>query len=214
MNTKAIIFDLDGVLIFTDQYHYKAWKKIADAMDIPFDMSVNDRLRGVSRMDSLDIILEGYTGEALSEDEKLNLAATKNKYYKEYLQEMTPEDVQDDVRDVLHKIKERGYKIAIGSSSKNAKYILEKVAMIDIFDAISDGTNIERSKPDPEVFIKAAQYLGIKPSACIVVEDAEAGIIAGKAGGMKTVGIGAASQSHHADYSIHRFTELLTIIES
>ncbi len=213
MNTKAIIFDLDGVLIFTDQYHYKAWKRIADAMHIPFDMSVNDRLRGVSRMDSLDIILEGYTGETLSEDEKLNLAAKKNKYYKEYLQEMTPADVQDDVRDVLHKIKERGYKIAIGSSSKNAKYILEKVAMIDIFDAISDGTNIERSKPDPEVFIKAAQYLGIEPSACIVVEDAEAGIIAGKAGGMKMVGIGAASQSHTADYSIHRFTELLTIIE-
>lgn len=210
---KAFIFDLDGVIVFTDKFHYQAWKKIADEMGIYFDEEINNCLRGVSRMDSLEIILERYEGEPLSQKEKEDLAEKKNGFYRELLHTMTPEDVSSEVRNTLKELQNRGYLLAVGSSSKNAKFILAKVDLLDAFDAISDGTNITRSKPDPEVFLKAAEYLGVAPEECYVVEDAEAGIDAAKAGGMKAIGIGDAGTYDKTDVPISKFQELLTIVK-
>ncbi len=212
MSLKAVIFDLDGVIVFTDRFHYQAWKKMADEMGIYFDETINHRLRGVSRMDSLEIILERYEGEPLSQAQKDALAAQKNETYRELLKTMTPADVSDEVRETLDEIKRRGYRVAIGSSSKNAKFILERIGMMDAFDAISDGTNITRSKPDPEVFVKAAEFLDEEAEDCLVVEDAEAGIIAGKNGGMRTAAIGEAVHCGKADYNLTSFKDLLKIL--
>ena len=208
---KGVIFDLDGVLLFTDKYHYLAWKALADKLNIPFDEKVNNRLRGVSRMDSLNIILS-YSDQTFSEAEKEVMAEEKNELYREYLQKMTPLDVSDDTRAVLEKLRECGLKLAIGSSSKNTPLILEKADMAKYFHAVSDGNNITRSKPDPEVFLKAAEYLNLQPCECIVVEDAEAGIDAGNAGGFVTVGIGCAEQYKKTKYPIKSLAELLKLV--
>ena len=210
---KGLIFDLDGVLVFTDKFHYQAWKTMADELGVYFDETINHRLRGVSRMDSLEIILERYEGPDLSLREKEKLAEKKNEIYRTLLESMTPDDVTKEVRDTLTKLREKGYKLAIGSSSKNAKFILEKVELKDAFDAISDGNNITKSKPDPEVFLKAAEYLGLPPKACMVVEDAEAGIEAAKKGGMYAAGIGEAAKSINADKSLKTFSELVDIVD-
>lgn len=209
---KAFIFDLDGVIVFTDKFHYQAWKRMADEMGIYFDESINNRLRGVSRAESLEIILEKYEGEPLSDEKKAQMMEQKNDTYRELLAAMTPDDVTAEVRDTLKTLRERGYKLAIGSSSKNAGFILEKVELADAFDAVSDGNNITRSKPDPEVFVKAGEFLGENPEECIVVEDAYAGIDAAKAAGMKAVGIGDASGYEKADYKITSFSQLLSIV--
>ncbi len=208
---KAFIFDLDGVLVFTDKYHYQGWKMIADKLGIPFDEEVNNRLRGVSRMDSLEIILENYD-KTLSQEEKEKLAEEKNDYYRGLLGNMTPDDVADEVRATLAELRKRGHKLAIGSSSKNTKFILEKTNLTDAFDAISDGTNIVKSKPDPEVFLKAAEFLSEDPSNCVVVEDAYSGVDAAKAGGMIAVGIGEASGYEKTDHPIKSFKEILDIV--
>ena len=210
---KGLIFDLDGVLVFTDKFHYQAWKTMADELGVYFDETINHRLRGVSRMDSLEIILERYEGPDLSLREKEKLAEKKNEIYRTLLESMTPDDVTKEVRDTLTKLREKGYKLAIGSSSKNAKFILEKVELKDAFDAISDGNNITKSKPDPEVLLKAAEYLGLPPKACMVVEDAEAGIEAAKKGGMYAAGIGEAAKSINADESLKTFSELVDIVD-
>lgn len=198
---KGIIFDLDGVLVFTDQFHFAAWKQLASELGYTIDEEMNSRLRGVSRMDSLNIVLEKYEG-ILSNEQKVVLADRKNKIYLNYLENMVPSDVSNAVRKTLADLHERGYKIALGSSSRNAKIILKKVALEEAFDAISDGTNISKSKPDPEVFLKAAEYLDLQPEECIVVEDAYAGIDAAKAGNMQAVGIGEAYSYAKADYHI------------
>ncbi len=211
MSIKGIIFDLDGVIVFTDKFHYQAWKEMADGMGIYFDEQINNRLRGVSRMESLEIILERYEGEPLSDEKKAQLAEEKNEIYRKLLETMTPADVTDEVRDTLKELRNRGYKLSIGSSSKNAKFILSKVELTDYFDAISDGTNITRSKPDPEVFIKAAEFLGEKAEDCLVVEDAFAGVDAAKAGNMQAAGIGDAFTYEKTDYPIHTFSDLLEI---
>lgn len=211
---KSFIFDLDGVIVFTDKFHYQAWKKMADGMGIYFDEKINNRLRGVSRADSLEIILERYEGEPLSAEKKAELMEEKNNTYRELLATMTPADVTDEVRNTLKELHERGCRLAIGSSSKNAKFILEKVDLLNAFDAISDGNNITHSKPDPEVFTKAGEFLGDKPENCIVVEDAYAGIDAAKAAGMTAVGIGDASGYEKADVKIHTFSELLKLAEA
>ena len=208
---KAFIFDLDGVIVFTDKYHYLAWKQMADEMGIPFDEEINRRLRGVGRMESLEIILERYEGEPLSDEKKLKLCTYKNNVYREYLSTMTPDDVTADVRNTLAELRRRGFRLALGSSSKNAKYILENVGLLDAFDAISDGTNITRSKPDPEVFLKAAEFLGMDPSECAVIEDAEAGIDAAKAGGFTGIGIYDAASYSKADIALNVFSDLLTV---
>lgn len=208
---KAFIFDLDGVIVFTDKFHYQAWKKMADDMGIYFDEEINHRLRGVSRMDSLEIILERYEGKPLSQEEKNELAEKKNEIYRSLLETMTPEDVTQEVRDTLSELRRRGYKLSLGSSSKNAKYILKKVALTDAFDAISDGTNITKSKPDPEVFLKGAEFLGVEPAECVVVEDAYAGIDAAKAANMMAAGIGEAKDYAKTDYQLDSFSDLLQV---
>ena len=208
---KAFIFDLDGVLVFTDRFHYQAWKQLAEELGIYFDEKINQRLRGVSRMDSLEIILERYEGKPLSAQKKLILADKKNAVYRELLSTMSPADVTQEVRDTLEELHRRGYVLALGSSSKNAKYILEKVHLTSDFDAISDGTNISRSNPDPEVFLKAAEYMQIAPEECYVVEDAKAGIDAAKTGGMTAIGIADAAHYEKTDIAICRFADLLLL---
>lgn len=206
---KGIIFDLDGVIVFTDKFHYQAWKQMADEMGIYFDEEINNRLRGVSRMESLSIILEKYEGEELFLEKKRDLAEQKNRDYRKLLKTMTPEDVSKEVRETLEELRKRGYKLAIGSSSQNAKMILEQVDLIDAFDEISDGNNIVNSKPDPEVFLKAAEFLKLKPQECAVVEDAYAGIDAAKAGKMTAIAVGDAASYSKSDIKLQKFEELL-----
>ena len=210
---KAFIFDLDGVIVFTDKFHYQAWKKMADEMGIYFDETINNRLRGVSRSESLEIILERYEGPALSQEKKAELMESKNNTYRELLASMTPADVTEEVRRTLAELHNRGYKLALGSSSKNAKFILEKVQLLDAFDAISDGTNITKSKPDPEVFVKAAEFLGLPAEKCMVVKDAEAGINAAIAGHMDSGAIGDATGCGKATYNLTSFRDLWKAVE-
>ena len=212
MRFKAVIFDLDGVICFTDEYHYLAWKQVADELGAYFDRDINNRLRGVSRMDSLDIILENYHGEPLSAERKQEIAERKNGLYREYLKKMSTADLSDEVRDTLIRLRELGLKLAIGSSSKNTKLILERIGLSDFFDAVSDGNNISRSKPDPEVFLKAADMLGEAPADCLVVEDAVSGAQAGHAGGMQVACLGDASEKKAGDYNLSAFSQLLDII--
>lgn len=209
---KGFIFDLDGVLLTTDRYHYKAWKQIADKLSIPFNEEINNRLRGVSRMNSLEIILS-YSSGKFSEVEKEALAEEKNDIYRAYLQKLTPSEVSEDVRETLSSLRSKDYKLAIGSSSKNTMLILEKTDMEKYFDAISDGNNISHCKPDPEVFDKAAEYLNLRNEECVVVEDAESGIDAAKAGGFIAVGIGVASQYKKTDFPIDNLKDILSIKE-
>ena len=159
---QAVIFDLDGVICHTDRYHYQAWKQMADEEGIYFDETINNRLRGVSRMASLEIILER-AARSYSQAEKAAMAERKNNIYRQLLLTMRPADLSEEVSDTLRKLKEAGVRIAIGSSSKNAGTILQQLGLPDAFDAISDGNNITHSKPDPEVFLKAAQMLGMPP---------------------------------------------------
>lgn len=212
MKYRAVIFDLDGVICHTDKYHYQAWKKVADELGIYFDELINNRLRGVSRMESFDIILERYEGE-MSLEEKIHWTEKKNDIYKELLKNMSPEDLTDEVKQTLDALRERGLKLAIGSSSKNAGFILGQIGLGEYFDAVSDGNNISRSKPDPEVFVKAAQFLEEEPEDCLVVEDAKAGLEAALAGGMDCAAIGDAVASGRGTYNLNSFSELLNVTE-
>jgi len=213
MKFKAIIFDLDGVICFTDEYHYRAWKVLADKLNTPFDRTINNRLRGVSRMASLEIILEKYTGPKLSEEEKVALATEKNEIFRESLKQMSPADLSDEVRETMDALRAKGLKLAIGSSSKNTPFILKQIGLEGYFDAVSDGNNITHSKPDPEVFLKAAEFLGMDPADCLVVEDAVSGAEAGHAGGMKVACLGDASQKGAGDWNMKSFRELLDVVE-
>lgn len=207
---KAVIFDLDGVICFTDQYHYLAWKEMADEIGVYFDETINNRLRGVSRMDSLDIILEKSDKE-YTREQKEALAAKKNAIYVKLLEQMSPADLSDEVKTTLDTLRAKGFKLAIGSSSKNTKMILKQIGLGDYFDAISDGTNIVNSKPDPEVFLKAAEFLSENPKDCLVVEDALAGIEAAVRGGFKSAGLGEAATHEKVTYPIETFGDLLKL---
>lgn len=209
---KGIIFDLDGVLAFTDKYHYKAWKKIADEENIYFDEIINNQLRGISRMDSLNIILKN-AKKKYSDEEKEALAYKKNEIYKESLSELQPSDITNDVRNTLVALREKGIKLAIASSSKNTMSIITKTDLIKYFDAVVDGNQISKSKPDPEVFLKAAEKLNLSPNECLIVEDAIPGINAGIAGGFKTIGINDASHYNKATYKIDNIKEVLKCLE-
>ena len=208
---KAFIFDLDGVLVFTDRFHYQAWKQLAEELGIYFDEKINQRLRGVSRMDSLEILLEEYHGEPLTAAQKAALAEKKNQLYVGLLQNMGEADLSEEVRKTMDTLRSRGRKLAIGSSSKNTKLILKRLGLTGYFDAVSDGTNITRSKPDPEVFLCAAQYLGLCPGKCLVVEDAKAGILAAKAGGFDSAGLGEAAAFAFVTYPLQSFSDLLKL---
>ncbi len=209
---KAVIFDLDGVICFTDEYHYQAWKQIADEVHIPFDREINNRLRGVSRMASLEIILEKNPGDPFSEAEKVSLATDKNEIYKQLLAQMTEKDLSDEVKQTLEVLRSNGVKLAIGSSSKNAPLILSRIGLGDFFDAVSDGNNITHSKPHPEVFQKAAQMLGMDPADCLVVEDAVSGAEAGHAAGMKVVCVGDAAEHGAGDWNLEAFGQLQNVV--
>ena len=207
---QGVIFDLDGVICFTDKYHYQAWKQVADDIGVYFDEQINNRLRGVSRMESLDIILEK-SSRAYTAEEKEELARRKNDLYRSLLSNMSPADLTQEVRQTLEALRAAGLALAIGSSSKNTRYILERLGLKDFFDAVSDGTNIQRSKPDPQVFTMAADFLGLPPSKCLVVEDAEAGIRAASAGGFDSAGLGEASAFALTTYPMKRFGDLQAI---
>lgn len=208
MKYKGIIFDLDGVICHTDKYHYQAWKKLADKLGIYFDEEINNRLRGVSRMESFEIILEKYDGE-MTEEEKVRYASEKNDLYRELLKNMTTADLDPQVKETLDALRSRGLLLAIGSSSRNAGFILERLGLSGYFDAVSDGNNISRSKPDPEVFLKAAEYLNLQPQDCLVVEDAESGLEAAFGGHMDSAAIGDAVKCGRATYNLNTFSDLL-----
>ena len=207
MNTKAFIFDLDGVIVDTAKYHYLAWKKIANELAIDFTHEHNELLKGVSRVRSLDIILDLGKIEASQED-KDKWLFDKNENYLSYLVDMDDSEILPGVLPILKYLKEKKQFIALGSASKNARPILEKTGTLDYFDAIVDGNDVSNAKPDPEVFLLAAKLLGIKPEDSIVFEDSVAGIQAANIGGMISVGIGEASTLYEAKYIFKDFTEM------
>ena len=212
MRYKGIIFDLDGVICSTDEYHYLAWKALADRMGIPFDRERNNLLRGVSRMASLDIILEK-SDKTYTDEEKTAFAEEKNTLYRELLGRMSPADLSSDVKNTLEALRKTGLKLAIGSSSKNTPFILERIGLKDFFDAVADGNCITHSKPHPEVFLKAADKLGLIPQDCLVVEDAHAGVEAAKAGGFDCAAMGDARDDERADWHLEKFSDLLIHLE-
>ena len=207
-NYQGIIFDLDGVICSTDEYHYLAWKALADRLGIPFDRERNNLLRGVSRMDSLNIILEK-SDKTYSDEEKTAFAEEKNTLYRQLLGRMSPADLSDDVRTTLEALRKAGAKLAIGSSSKNTPFILERIGLAGFFDAVADGNCITRSKPDPEVFLKAAEMIRLSPRDCLVVEDAHAGVQAAVAGGFDCAAMGDAKDDPSAAWHLSRFSDLL-----
>jgi beta-phosphoglucomutase len=187
---KACIFDLDGVIVDTARYHYLAWKRLAKELGVDLTLEDNERLKGVSRMRSLEIILE-IGGVSLSELEKERLANKKNTWFVDYVERMAPEEIFPGVRALMQGMRELGIKLALASSSKNAKTIIQLLHIQHEFDAIVDGTMITHTKPHPEIFLMAADKLGVEPENCVVFEDAEAGVEAAVAAGMKCVGVGS-----------------------
>ena len=189
MDLKGCIFDLDGVIVDTAKYHFMAWRRLAGELGFEFTAEDNEALKGVSRMASLEILLR-VGGIKKSEKEKEELAARKNGWYVEYISGMTPAEILPGSVRLLKQLRKEGIRTAIGSASKNARTILDGIKITDMFDVIVDGNKIHSAKPDPEVFVRGAEELDIDPSCCIVFEDAQAGIEAAIAGGMKCVGVG------------------------
>ena len=198
---KAVIFDLDGVLVTTDNCHFLAWNRMAQEEGIPFDRKINDRLRGVSRMESLEIILEK-SPRTYTEEEKLALAERKNNYYKELIGTLERDAILPGALAMLDFCRTHRLKTAIGSSSKNTKAILTRLGMTELFDAIADGNDIKHSKPAPDVFLCAAEKMGLAPALCLVAEDADAGIAAAKAAGMRVIAVGPAANNPDADFAL------------
>lgn len=211
MTYQGIIFDLDGVICSTDEYHYQAWKALAHRLGIPFDRQINNRLRGVSRMESLEIILEK-SETAYTAEEKSAFAEEKNAAYRELLHGMSTADLSDEVKATLLTLRQKGLKLAIGSSSRNTPFILERIGLADFFDAMADGNCITHSKPHPEVFLTAAHMLGLSPADCLVVEDAHAGVEAAAAGGFDCAAMGDAREDARARWHLDAFGDLLMCI--
>lgn len=207
---QGICFDLDGVLIHTDELHYRAWKALAHRLGVPFSREQGDRCRGVSRMQSLEIVLER-AGRTYSQAEKERFAQEKNEAYRAMLDGLSPADVPEDVPPTLEELRRRGFRLALASGSKNAGLILERTGLGRFLDAAADGTHITRSKPDPEIFLTAARMLGLPPERCAAVDDAVAGIQSGRAAGMVTVGIGDSALRSAGDYNLSRFGQLLEL---
>lgn len=201
MRFRAVIFDLDGVLCSTDEYHYRAWKSLADELGIPFDRRDNDALRGVSRMASLELIL-AKSSRSWSEAEKESLAAQKNERYRALLAGMSPADLDPAVAEMLRTLRRAGLRLAVGSSSRNAPFILDRLGLGGFFDAVCDGSCITRAKPDPEVFLKAAEMLALPPVDCLVVEDAASGAAAARAGGFPLACVGDAAAKGLGDWNL------------
>lgn len=208
---KGFIFDLDGVITDTAEYHYKSWQKLADEVNLNFNRQVNEKLRGVSRMESLEIILDG---REIPEAQKKEWTDRKNNYYQKYLKNLSKANILDDMENKLKKLKSLGYKTAVGSASRNARKVLKQLEISDLFDTISDGNSVDRPKPAPDLFLYTAKKLGLKAAECIVLEDAESGVEAALAAEMKVVGIGPKSRvgkAHlvYTDVDSIDFTEIL-----
>ncbi len=195
---KGFIFDLDGVITDTAESHYMAWKKLSDEMGWAFDHEVNDKLRGISRMDSIQVILD-HNSATLDEVAMVQLAAKKNDIYVASLETMTPEDYLPGAKELLTHLRTEGFSVALGSASKNAIKVLEQLNAAAYFDVIGDGNSVSKSKPEPDIFLHGAERLNLQPDECIVFEDAESGIDAAKAGGFHSVGIGPKDRVGHAD---------------
>lgn len=199
MEIRAVIFDLDGVIVSTDEFHYQAWQQLAHEEGIHFDRHLNERLRGVSRMESLEIILSGSTNK-YSQSQKQEMASRKNSYYCKLLDNLSPSDLSVAVTQLLDNLRNCGNKLAIASSSKNSPLILQRIGLGTYFDATADGNDITKSKPDPEVFLLAAKRLNMVPQHCLVVEDAIAGIEAALNAKMRVLAIGGARFDSRAHF--------------
>lgn len=204
---KGCIFDLDGVIVDTAKYHYLAWKKLAGELGFEFSPKDNERLKGVSRMACMEILVE-IGGLSLSEEEKHSLADKKNGWYVEYISDIEEAEVLPGARKFITRLKAAGIKIALGSASKNTGIILTNLKLTDYFDAIIDGNKVSKAKPDPEVFLLAAQEIGISPENCVVFEDAKAGVEAAKRAGMRCVGVGTSPELSEADILIPGFENI------
>lgn len=209
--TKGAIFDLDGVVVDTAKYHYLAWDRLAGEMGFRLDSSVNERLKGVSRMDSLEIVLQAGGIGGIPQEEKLRLAQRKNGYYQEMIKEISPSELLPGTVEFIKKLKERNYKTALGSASKSGGLILKRLGIISLFDVVVDGNHVSRAKPDPEVFFTAADRMGIPYEDCVVIEDARAGVRAAHAGGMKCIGVGDRDVLAEADLVVENTAELSQI---
>ena len=207
---RGILFDLDGVLMTTEEYHYQAWKKLALDLGIPFDRRQGDRCRGVSRMESLEIVLEN-SPRVFTQEEKLRLAERKNQTYRRMLSGLTPSQVPEETRAVLRELRRRGYRLALASGSKNAGLILEKTGLSELLDGVTDGTDITHSKPHPEVFLKAARKLSLAPGECLGVDDAAAGVESIRKAGMKAAAMGPAARAGMGDWNLERLSQLLVL---
>lgn len=207
MNKKGFIFDLDGVIVDTAKYHFKAWQKLAQGLDINFTEEENEQLKGVSRVRSLEKIL-AWGNKTISQDLFNELMGKKNEEYLGYIAEMDESEILPDVPRVLNFLKEHKQPISLGSASKNARTILERVNIMSDFDAIVDGNDVTKAKPDPEVFLIAAKQINIKPEDCIVFEDSVAGVTAANTANMISIGIGSKDVLGHADYVFNDFTEM------
>ncbi len=207
MKIKACLFDLDGVVVDTARYHYIAWNKIAEELGFHFSEQDNERLKGVSRMESLDILLD-LGGINIDSAQKTELAEKKNNLYVSYITQMTPDEILPGVIRFLDELHKNNLLIALGSASKNAMFILDKIGLAQKFDAVIDGTKVFRAKPDPEVFLKGASELGVSPVNCLVFEDAQAGIDAARNGGMSVIGIGKGENLKNADFVIPGFANM------
>lgn len=203
---KGFIFDLDGVITDTAELHFQAWKKLADDMDWEFDREVNEKLRGVSRMDSINIITAHNNAE-VSEEKLLELATLKNDIYVASLDQMTPDDYLPGAQELLTLLRQEGFLVALGSASKNSNKVLKQLGATKFFDVIGDGNSVSKSKPAPDIFLFGAEQLKLKPEQCIVYEDAEAGVDAAKAGGFHSVGIGPEERVGHADVRFETMKE-------
>ena len=204
---KGCLFDLDGVIVDTAVYHYQAWKRLANELGFDFTEHQNEQLKGISRMESLDLIL-GWGGVTKTDSEKAELATRKNNWYVDMISVMKPTEILPGAKEFLEEIKRAGYKIALGSASKNSGIILKNVGLADLFDAIIDGNSVSASKPNPEVFLIGAEDVVLAPTECVVFEDAIAGVEAGKAGGMKVVGIGSPEILTKADLVVSGLHEM------
>ncbi|SOE23610.1 beta-phosphoglucomutase [Spirosomataceae bacterium TFI 002] len=204
---KGFLFDLDGVIVDTAVFHYQAWRRMANELGFDIDEEFNETLKGISRMDSIARIL-AYGGVELSDERTLELAKKKNEWYLEFVDKMTEANVLPGIIDLLDQLDAAGIKIALGSASKNAPRILEKIGIIDRFEALVDGNSVKKSKPDPEVFLNGAKALNLENEECMVVEDAFAGIEAAHAANMKAIGIGTTENLPNADYIIPSFEGL------
>ncbi len=204
---RGLLFDLDGVIVDTAKYHYLAWKQLAEELGIDFTPEDNERLKGVSRMASFEIILE-IGGRTMSLEEKEVSCAKKNAIYVDYIKKLRRDEILPGVEAFLLDARAKGYKTALGSASKNSRLILDRLQITGLFDEIIDGTKVSKAKPDPEVFVKGAQALGLENKECIVFEDAVAGVQAAHNGGMKAVGVGSPAILKEADYVISGFDGL------